>query len=105
MPLSRRSLLGSSCLTGAALVVGHGAAAGPAFAQGDQKLMPTSFGPASLTAAIRGAAVVGDSVFVTSRFNTPEGKMRLGEFDVNTGEMRSIDDLTIPSNGGQKLAA
>ncbi|MFG3706018.1 hypothetical protein ACGF7U_14975 [Micromonospora sp. NPDC047670] len=58
-----------------------------------------------MTAAVRGAAVIGDSVFITSRFNTPEGKMRLGEFDVNTGEMRGIDDLTIASNGGQKLAA
>ncbi|MFI5490055.1 YncE family protein [Micromonospora echinaurantiaca] len=105
MPLSRRSLLAGSCLTGAALAVGHGSLATPAFAQDDEPLTPTSFGPASLTAAVRGAAVIGDSVFVTSRFNTPEGKMRLGEFDVNTGEMRSIDDLAIPSNGGQKLAA
>lgn len=105
MPLSRRSLLTSSCLTGAALAVGHGAVAAPALAQDDNELTPTSFGPASLTAAVRGAAVIGDSVFITSRFNTPEGKMRLGEFDVNTGEMRGIDDLTIASNGGQKLAA
>ncbi|MBE1563899.1 hypothetical protein [Nonomuraea africana] len=49
--------------------------------------------------------MIGDSVFITSRFNTPESKLRLGAFDVNTGELRSIDDLTIPSNGGQKLAA
>ncbi|PGH42954.1 hypothetical protein COO58_19375 [Micromonospora sp. WMMA1996] len=58
-----------------------------------------------MTAAVRGAAVIGDSVFITSRFNTPEGRMRLGEFDVHTGEQRSIADLAIPSNGGQKLAA
>ncbi|WP_091094930.1 YncE family protein [Micromonospora citrea] len=58
-----------------------------------------------MTAAVRGAAVIGDSVFITSRFNTPDGKMRLGEFDVDTGERRSIDDLAIASNGGQKLAA
>ncbi|PZF91980.1 YncE family protein [Micromonospora deserti] len=58
-----------------------------------------------MTAAVRGAAVIGDSVFITSRFNTPEGKMRLGEFDVHTGETRAIEDLAIASNGGQKLAA
>jgi hypothetical protein len=62
------------------------------------------FGPASLTAAVRGAAVIDDSIFITSRFNTPEEKMRLGEFDITTGERRSIDDLAIPSSGGSRVA-
>ncbi|WTF83399.1 twin-arginine translocation signal domain-containing protein [Micromonospora globbae] len=105
MPVSRRSLLAGGAITGAALAIGQNALPSPASAKADDTLTPTSFGPASLTAAVRGAAVIGDSVFITSRFNTPEGKMRLGEFDVNTGEMRSIDDLAIASSGGQKLAA
>ncbi|SCL21939.1 hypothetical protein GA0074692_1291 [Micromonospora pallida] len=104
MPLSRRALLAGSAATTASLAVGQGVLSSPA-AAADDALTPTNFGPASLTAAVRGAAVVGDRVFITSRFNTPEGKMRLGEFDVHTGENHAIVDLVIPSNGGQKAAA
>ncbi|HEY8457572.1 MAG TPA: hypothetical protein VIL34_18405 [Actinopolymorphaceae bacterium] len=66
-------------------------------------LEPITFGPASLTSAVRGATMLGDSVFIASRFNTPEGKLRLGEFDATTGEPRSIDDLAVTSVGGNKL--
>ncbi|MGW7285200.1 hypothetical protein ACWGH4_06855 [Streptomyces sp. NPDC054847] len=105
MPLSRRSLLARSALAGAALAVGTDAwRAAPALAR-DKTLAPIGFGPASLTSAVRGAAVIGDSVFISSRFNTSELKMRLAEFDANTGEVRSVDDLDIPSSGGNKLAA
>ncbi|GAA4430668.1 hypothetical protein GCM10023169_34350 [Georgenia halophila] len=62
------------------------------------------FGPASLTAAVRGAAVQGGSVFLSSRYNTPEGKLRLGEFDLSTGQARAVDDLDIDSSGGHTLA-
>lgn len=61
-------------------------------------------GPASLTAAVRGAAVQGDSVFLSSRYNTPEGKLRLAQFDLRTGEALSVDDLDIDSSGGHALA-
>lgn len=115
MPLTRRSFLAGSCVAGAALtVVDHDRlGSSPAFAADSAAptaltptaLTPTTFGPASLTSAVRGATVIGDSVFIASRFNTPELKLRLGEFDIATGEARSVDDLAITSSGGQKLAA
>ncbi|MEH1016416.1 hypothetical protein V6U90_25340 [Micromonospora sp. CPCC 206060] len=109
MPLSRRSLLAGTGLAGTALALGQGPGGTPAFAEVQETqndaLVPVNYGPAALTAAVRGAAIIGDSIFITSRFNTPEGRMRLGQFDIHTGEMRSVDDLAIPSNGGQKLAA
>lgn len=64
----------------------------------------TTYGPAALTAAVRGAVVLDDGVFISSRFNTPEGKLRVGEFDVATGEPRQIIDLNIDSSGGHALA-
>ncbi|MCW3814685.1 twin-arginine translocation signal domain-containing protein [Micromonospora sp. DR5-3] len=104
MPLSRRSFLAGSALTGVALVTEQSLGLLPASAENATTPTPTSYGPASLTAAVRGAAVIGDRVFITSRFNTPEGKMRLGEFNVHTGETHAIVDLAIASSGGQKLA-
>ncbi|MFE7331303.1 twin-arginine translocation signal domain-containing protein [Streptomyces sp. NPDC057565] len=105
MALSRRSLLAGSTLAGAALTVG-GDLWCPAPALADEKsLTPVGFGPASLTSAVRGAAVIGDSVFIASRFNTPEQKLRLAEFDATTGATRAVDDLDIPSSGGNKMTA
>ncbi|WP_026876563.1 hypothetical protein [Jiangella gansuensis] len=106
MPLSRRSFLTG---TGLAFAAAH-AGLMPGWNEGtaaaaDGPLTPTLYGPASLTAAVRGAAVLGDSVYVASRFNTPDQKLRLAAFDVATGENRTVDDLDIPSNGGNKLAA
>ncbi|MEU0369014.1 hypothetical protein ABZ070_01905 [Streptomyces sp. NPDC006283] len=103
MPLSRRSLLAGAS-AGAALAVGGDAWRAAAYA-GEKTPAPVGFGPASLTSAVRGAAVIGNSVFIASRFNTPEQKLRLAEFDATTGEARSVDDLDIPSSGGNKMAA
>ncbi|NIK59307.1 hypothetical protein [Kribbella shirazensis] len=103
MPLTRRSFLVRAGL--ATMAVGGAAAfqSAPALAAGADQA-PVGYGPASLTSAVRGATVIGQSVFISSRFNTPELKLRLAEFDVTTGEARSVDDLAIPSSGGQKLA-
>ncbi|MGC0273930.1 FIMAH domain-containing protein [Pseudactinotalea sp. Z1739] len=62
------------------------------------------FGPAMLTAAVRGAVVLDDSVFISSRFNTPDERLRLGEFDVSSGAERAVIDLDIDSSGGHALA-
>lgn len=63
------------------------------------------FGPASLTAAVRGGVLIEDSMFISSRFNTPEGRLRLAEFDINSADLLSVADLPIDSSGGQKLAS
>ncbi|GAA4288057.1 hypothetical protein [Georgenia daeguensis] len=68
-------------------------------------LDPALFGPASLTAAVRGAAVHGETVVLTSRYNTPEGRLRLARFDLRTGEAVSVDDLPVASKGGQRLVS
>jgi hypothetical protein len=68
-------------------------------------LVPELFGPASLTAAVRGAVVDGESVFLTSRYKTPEGKLRLAQFDVRTGAAVAVDDLEIEGTGGHRLAS
>lgn len=67
-------------------------------------LEAVGFGPAALTAAVRGAVVLDDGVFISSRFNTPDGKLRIGEFDIATGAERNIVDLDIDSSGGHALA-
>lgn len=68
-------------------------------------LIPELFGPASLTAAVRGALLVGDVVYVTSRYKTPEGRLRLAQVDVRSGSVTTVDDLDIDGTGGHRLAS
>lgn len=64
----------------------------------------TTYGPASLSAAVRGGVVLGGRVLISSRYNMPDGSLRLAEFDLASGELRSVDDLAITSTGGHRLA-
>lgn len=68
-------------------------------------LVPQLAGPASLTAAVRGAVVEGERVYLTSRYKTPEGRLRLAQFDVRTGAGITVDDLDIEGTGGHRLAS
>ncbi|WP_309129505.1 hypothetical protein [Microbacterium sp.] len=68
-------------------------------------LVPQLAGPASLTAAVRGAVVEGDRVYLTSRYKTPDGRLRLAQFDIGTGASITVDDLDIEGTGGHRLAS
>ncbi len=84
--VSRRTLLGG---VGA---LAAGAALGPALTgradaapAGSGAPEPTRYGTASSTGALICACVVGNSMFVGSRFGNPTGE--IGEFDLATGEL------------------
>lgn len=62
-----------------------------------------TYGTAAFTAAIRGAALLGDRLFVTSR-HTVDGKLRLAEVDLETGDTVWISDLDLGGGSGQQLA-
>lgn len=67
-------------------------------------LVPELFGPASLTAAVRGALHRGDTVMMTSRYKTADGKLRLAQFDLRSGSVTAVDDLDVEGTGGHRLA-
>lgn len=61
------------------------------------------FGTAAFTAAIRGATLFDDRLFVTSR-HTVDGDLRLAEVDLETGEAVSVTDLDLAGASGKELA-
>lgn len=61
------------------------------------------FGTAAFTAAIRGGTLLGDRLFVTSR-HAVDGRLRLAEVDLETGDTVSISDLDLGGASGQQLA-
>ncbi|GAA4522095.1 hypothetical protein GCM10023160_09950 [Brachybacterium paraconglomeratum] len=61
------------------------------------------FGSAAFTAAIRGATLMDDRLFVTSRHPVAD-LLRLAEVDLDTGETVSITDLDLGGASGQRLA-
>jgi len=61
------------------------------------------FGTAAFTAAIRGATLLEDRLFVTSR-HTVDDRLRLAEVDIETGESVWISDLDLEGASGQQLA-
>lgn len=61
------------------------------------------FGPATLTAAVRGAAIIGDRLYMSARYAVSGTLFRLGEFDLNTGELIALHDLELGGPAGQKL--
>lgn len=95
LPLpSRRSLLiGGGALAASAAVVAPARAEQPA-------PEPTLAGPAALTAAVRGSAVLDGQVHIASRHNPVPGVIRLGTFDPFTGEQVAVHDLEIASTAG-----
>lgn len=62
------------------------------------------FGPASLTAAVRGATAIGNVMYFTSRYNVEGDNIRLGGIDMDTGELVHSHDLPMGTATGQRLA-
>ncbi|MGD7706191.1 hypothetical protein [Microlunatus sp. Y2014] len=87
--LNRRSLLGAGTAT--ALAVSAGAVPRAAAAP---VVEPIIYGPASTSVIMRGAAHVGNSMFMTSRFML-DGKVRIIEVDLTTGKVLWHDDVLL----------
>ncbi len=102
---SRRQLLGAGVVGGLTLAAGFGgtATAAPPPHPLD-RLIPTLYGPAALTSAVRGAAVQGDRVHLLSRFVTDKKLLRVGTFDLNTGAHISTHDLDLGAATGSVSA-
>ncbi|AZC14015.1 hypothetical protein [Microbacterium sp. ABRD28] len=68
-------------------------------------LTPEFFGPASLTAAVRGAVLIGDEVVISSRYKTTDGRLRLARVDARSGAVLAVHDLDVEGSGGHRLAS
>ncbi|MFW6598201.1 hypothetical protein ACQBAU_15885 [Propionibacteriaceae bacterium Y2011] len=93
---SRRQVLGLAALGGTALTLGgladSAVAARPV-------VQPTTYGPAILTAAMRGATRVGDKVYQTTRYLVDGEHLRIVEADLTTGEVTWVADVDVPGSG------
>lgn len=103
---SRRHVLQLAAGGGAALSLG----AVPATASAARpQVTPTTYGPAILTAAMRGATRVGSKVYQTTRFLVDGEHLRIVEADLDTGEVTWFDDLDVPGSasgaGGLMMAS
>lgn len=67
-------------------------------------MQPRLLGPAALTAASRGAVVLGDRVYFSARYVVDGDKYRLGAINYNTGKLELVKDLPMNGAKGQKLA-
>lgn len=104
---TRRQVLGMAALGGlsaaaaSTLPVGRAAAAG-------RHPDPVTYGPASLTAAMRGGTRVGDKLYQTTRYLVDGSRLRVVEGDLSTGEVSWFGDLELPgmqSGGGGLMMA
>lgn len=92
---SRRQVLGMAA-GGAAL----GLAGLPQTAMAARpNVQPTTYGPAILTAAMRGATRVGSKLYQTTRFLVDGEHLRIVESDLETKEVTWVEDVDVPGSG------
>ncbi len=70
---------------------------------------PTTYGPAILTAAMRGATRVGSKIYQTTRFLVDNEHLRIVEADLDSGEVTWVGDVDVPGSasgaGGLMMAS
>lgn len=70
---------------------------------------PTTYGPAILTAAMRGGTHLGTKIYQTTRYLVENNRLRIVEGDLETGEVTWHADLDVPGSasgaGGLMMAS